>query len=121
MKKFRTALADDFHVNMCQSSMLHPQLDRCSMREVEDSAIDVRPSVSDAHIDMLPVRQVDDSDDAAERHRAVSCRQSLHIVDFAVGRLPPMKRFTIPRGDSAILYTHVKSGIAFGNPGTSSQ
>src|SRR5262249_16135099 len=67
------------------------------------------------------VLEVDHTDDAAERERPMGGGQGLHIEGLAVGRWLAMKRFAIPRGDAAILNTHIQWRGPFRHPRTGTQ
>jgi hypothetical protein len=111
------ALADDFHLNVGQSTLLHPQLDGCGMREIQNSTIHIWSAVGDTHVNVPSIGQIHDPHNAAERHGPVSGSQRFHVEDFAVRCLLTMKLFTVPGSDPAIFDAGVESGITFRNPG----
>src|SRR5947209_19294765 len=65
-------------------------------RSIQDAVFHKWPAVSDAHFADAPVRQVGHAHKAFKRERAVRRGQFVHVVDFAVGRSTPMKRYAIP-------------------------
>jgi hypothetical protein len=111
-------LADDFNLNVGQPPMLHTQLDGCGVGKIKNPAIHVGPAIGDTHMNMPSIGQVDDSYDATEWHGSVGGSQCLHVEDFAVCRLPPMKLLPVPGGDTTISNADIKSGITFWNPRT---
>src|SRR5574338_825425 len=106
---------------MRQPSMLHAQPDGSTMGKVEDSALFIGTSVGNPHIEMFPIRQIDDTHNTAERYGSMSSRQRFHIEQLAVRRLPAMKRFAIPRSDASIFDPHIQLPIPFRNPRTGPQ
>src|SRR4026208_2438988 len=101
-------MPDDFDLNMRQAPMLHAQLHGRRTGEVKDPAIDVWPTIGDADMKMLAIREVHNPDNAAEGHGPVGCSQRVHIEQFPVGGLPPMKLLAVPGGNPTVLDPDVK-------------
>lgn len=116
VREFLTTLPYDGDLDVRQASAFHPQPDGSGAREVEDPAVDVRPAVSDADVQMLSVREIHHSDNTAQWHRSVSGGQGIHVEQFAVCGLPAVKLLAIPGSHAAVLDADVEFGISFWDP-----
>jgi hypothetical protein len=86
------------------------------VRKIEDPIFDIGTPVSDFHMGMLSVLEIDNPDYAAEWEGPMGSGQGLHVKQLTVGRLFAMKRFAIPGCDPAVLNPYIQWRGSFGDP-----
>src|SRR5690606_18194329 len=93
---------DGLDLHRRRARLVHPELERGDVTQVDDAAFVERSAVVDAHDDAAPVAQVAHAGVAGQRQRLVGGAVGTHVVGLHAGRRPAMELGTVPGGDAAL-------------------